>query len=173
LSALPWQRQARRKRKSQEAGTAALQLPHRTRRLRRARPLPRMLRPLRILPRRTPRQRHVSPPHTSPRRTPHPLHTSSRRGMRLRKLPHRATRRRALPRRTPHPLQTSPPRAMRLRKRPPRARHKRLAQRRGRLRIPQPVRAALSPPLLRRMAAGTPGHGKTPRRNQARLRVRG
>jgi hypothetical protein len=159
LSALPWQRRARRKRKSQEAGTAALQLPHRTRQLRRARPLPRMLRPLHILPRRTPRQRRMSPPRASLRRR-----------TRLRKLPHRATHRRALPRRTPHPLHASPPRAMRLRKRPPRARHKRLAQRRGRLRIPQPVRAALSLPPLRRMAAATPGHGKTRRRNPTRLR---
>jgi len=129
-----------------------------------------MLRPLHILPRRTPRLRHMSSPRASPRRTPHPLHTSPRRATRLRQLPHRATGRRALPHRTPHPLHASQPRAMRLRKRPPRARHKRLAQRRGRLRIPQPGRAGSLPRPLRRMAAATPGHGKTRRNTPTRLR---
>jgi len=168
-SALLWQRRARRKRKSQEAGTAALQLPHRTRRLRRARPLPRMLRPLLILRRHTPRQRHMSPPRASPRRTRRPLHTSLRRGTHLRKLPHRATRRRALPRHMPHPLHASLRRATQPRTPAPRARHKRLARRRGRLRIPHPVRAALSPRPLRRIAAATPGRGKTRRRSPTRL----
>jgi hypothetical protein len=178
--ALPWQRRARHKRKSQEAGTAARQLPRRTRRLHRARPLPRMLRPLHILPRRMPRQRHMSLPRASPRRTPSPLHTSPRRATRLRQLPHRATRRRALPHHTPHPLHASPRRVMPRRQRlrhatqprtpAPRPRHKRLARRRGRLLIPQPGRAAPSLRPLRRMAAATPGHGKTRRRSPTPLR---
>jgi hypothetical protein len=116
---------------------AALQL------LRRARPLPRMLRRFPISPRHALRPRHMSPP-----RGTHPLHASRRRAMRLRKRPHRATRARKLPHRG--------------------TRSKRLAQRRGRLRIPQPGRAALSPQLLPRMAAAMSGHGKTRRRNTPR-----
>jgi hypothetical protein len=73
-------------------------------------------------------------------------HASQRHGTRLRKLPRRGTRDKPPPRRLP----------------------KRLAQRRGRLRIPQPGRAALSPQLLPRMAAAMSGHGKTWRRNTTR-----
>jgi hypothetical protein len=69
--------------------------------------------------------------------------------MRLRKLPPRATRARKLPRRG--------------------TRSKRLAQRRGRLRVPQPGRAALSSHPLPHMAATTPGPDKT-RRSQTQLR---
>jgi hypothetical protein len=138
-----------------------------------------MSRPLHTSPRRTLRQRHM-PPRASPRRTPRPLHTSPRHGTRLRKLPHRATRRRALPRHTLHPLHALPRRVM-PRRQPlrraaqprtlaPRARHKRLAQRRGRLRIPQRVRAALSPQAPRHVAAATPRRDKTRRRNPTRLR---
>jgi hypothetical protein len=78
-----------------------------------------------------------------------------------RELPHHATRLRTSPRRVLHPLHTSPHRGRR---------GKRRAQRRGRLRIPQPGRAALSPQLLPRMAATTSGHGKTQRRNTTRRR---
>jgi hypothetical protein len=124
---------------------AALQL------LRRARPLPRMLRRFHISPRHALRPRHMSPP-----RGTHPLHASRRRAMRLRKRPHRATRSRKLPHRG--------------------TRSNRLAQRRGRPRIPQPGRVALSRRPLRRVAATMLGHGKTHgktrRRNQTRLRDR-
>jgi hypothetical protein len=118
---------------------------------RRARPQPRILRRFHISPRPALRPRHMSPP-----RGTHPLHASRRRAMRLRKRPHRATRPRKLPRRG--------------------TRSKRLAQRRGRLRVPQPARAALSRRALRRVAATMLGHGKTHsktrRRNQTRLRDR-
>jgi hypothetical protein len=158
-SALPWQRRARRKRKSQAAGTAALQLPRRMRRLRRARHLPPMLRLLHILL----RQRHMSPPHASPRRTPHPPHTSPRPAGRRRHMsPHRARRhvlRPISPRRVPHRC-----------KLPRRATcSKRLAQRRARRRVPQPGRAVRSPQPLPRMAAVTPGPGKS-RPSQPQLR---
>ena len=157
-SALPWRRRARHTRRSREAGTAAaLQLPRRTRRPHRARPLPCMLRPLHISPRRAPRLRHTLP----------------RRVMRRRKPPHRDTRRRALPRRTPHPRHASPHRAMRLRKRPPRAtrrklpyraRRKRLALRRSGLRVPpagrepRPWRGTRRRRSSRKSAAGVPAH---------------
>jgi len=117
---------------------AALQL------LRRARPLPRMLRRFPISPRHALRPRHMSPP-----RGTHPLHASRRRAMRLRKRPHRATRARKLPHRG--------------------TRSKRLAQRRGRPSVPQPGRAALSSHPLPHMATATPGPGKT-RRSQTELR---
>jgi len=91
-------------------------------------------------PRRAPR-----PPPELPHRATH-LRTLQRHGTRLRKLPRRGTRDKPPPRRLP----------------------KRLAQRRGRLRIPQPGRAALSPQLLPRMAAAMSGHGKTRRRNTTR-----
>lgn len=162
-SALPWPRRARRKGKSQAAGTAALQLPRRTQRLRRARPLPRMLRPLHILPRRTPRPHRMSPPRASPHRMPPPPRTSPRPATRpLHTSPHRA-RRRGL-------RHISPRRVPRRRKLPRRGmRSKRLAQRRNaRRRVPQPGRAVRSPQPLPRMAAVTPGPGKT-RRSQPQL----
>jgi hypothetical protein len=158
-SALPWQRRARRKRKSQAAGTAALQLPRRMRRLRRARHLPPMLRLLHILL----RQRHMSPPHASPRRTPHPPHTSPRPAGRRRHMsPHRARR---------HVLRPISPRRVPRRCKLPRRGtcSKRLAQRRARRRVPQPGRAVRSLQPLPRMAAVTPGPGKT-RPSQPQLR---
>ena len=71
----------------------------------------------------------------------------------------------AAPRQAPHaapaPRITAPRRG---------TRGKRLSQRRGRLRIPPPGRAALSRRHPPRMAATTPDRGKTRRRNQTRLR---
>ena len=71
----------------------------------------------------------------------------------------------AAPRQAPHaapaPRITAPRRG---------TRGKRLSQRRGRLRIPPPGRAALSRRHPPRMAVTTPDRGKTRRRNQTRLR---
>jgi len=68
-------------------------------------------------------------------------------------------------------LRQLPRRATRARKSARRAtRGKRRPQHRGRLRIPRPGRAALSLQPLPRMAATTPGLGKTQRRSQTRLR---
>jgi hypothetical protein len=178
---------------------AALQLPRRTRRLRRARLLPHMLRPRRISPPRALRRRHMSPRRALLRPTRRPPRTSQRHATRPHRIsPHRVSRRRTPPtlhasrHRVRHRVlrHVSPrrvprrrgllARATRARKEPRRGtRSKRLAQRRARRGVPQPAQAVLSPRHLPRVKAAMPGldnggHSQTQLRdNQTQLRARG